>query len=71
MRQLLHDWFTESNDKSFCPWNFCGMLAISVMCFKFAQLDKVDAAAFQSFGAAVGLIIAGIAGKRWSEHSES
>lgn len=71
MRQLLHDWLTESDGKSFCPWNVMGMLAIGVMSYQFAHLEKPDPTAFAQFGLAVGAIITAISAKRYTEHSES
>jgi len=65
--KVLKDWFTESNGTSFCPWNFCGMVAILVMTYRLAIIPTPD---FQSFGVAIGAIIAAIAGKRWTEHGE-
>jgi len=65
--KILKDWLTEANGTSYCPWNFCGIVAIMTMCYKLAVSSPAD---YQSFGIAIGAIVAAIAGKRWTEHSE-
>ena len=64
---VLRNWMTESNGVNFCPWNFCGMVAILVMCYRMATMPVPD---FQNFGMAIGAIIVAIAGKRFSERGE-
>jgi hypothetical protein len=67
VKKIIKDWLTESGGQSYCPWNFCGIVAILTMSYKLAVLPTAD---YQSFGIAIGAIIASIAGKRWTEHSE-
>ena len=67
MPKLLRDWLTEANGKSYCPWNFIGIVSTLAMTYKFIVLPSPG---FADFGGAIGAIVVAIAGKRWTEHSE-